>query len=102
MPPVAICSQTGCDYRIELQDNKIGTSIETPLQCPKCGTPIVAFCPCCRFPLLGHFDMENPRCAVCRQDIRTAFWRQWPRDAHSVSIGFGPSIARMRERNISN
>ena len=80
MPLQAICSNADCYYRLELQDIKNGTSNATPQNCPNCKSPTISICPSCLFPLLGNIDIKNPRCAVCRQDIRAAFWQLRARD----------------------
>jgi rRNA maturation protein Nop10 len=73
MPPIAICSADGCDFRIKLQDNKAGTSTTTPEKCPKCGAAIISKCPWCGFLLLGNPDSARPVCAVCCTEIRKVF-----------------------------
>ena len=74
MPLFAICSGLDCDYQIQLQDNKDGTSVDTPRECPKCRAPMIVLCPRCQFPLVRNLDAKNPRCPVCRQDICKVFW----------------------------
>jgi primosomal protein N' len=74
MPLFVICSSFDCDYQVQIQDNKKGTSAETPPYCPKCSSPIIALCPHCKFPLVAQLDRQYTRCVVCRQDIRKVFW----------------------------
>ena len=73
MPPLAICSSSYCTYVIELHDNKNGTSLDTPEECPVCKAPIISLCPHCGFLLLGKIDASSPRCMVCRYLIRHAY-----------------------------
>ena len=72
MPMLAVCSSLQCDYQIQLQDPKMGTSVETPQRCPKCGGAMIDSCPSCRFPLIGSLNEKHLRCEVCHQDIRKA------------------------------
>jgi hypothetical protein len=73
MPPIAICSRQGCDYRISLHDNECGKPISTPANCPNCGSKVISMCPQCSFLLLGSPNTEHPYCQVCRADIRGTY-----------------------------
>jgi primosomal protein N' len=74
MPMFAICSSFDCDYQVQLQDARKGTSVDKPTECPKCKSPIIALCPHCKFPLVAQLDRKYTWCVVCRQNIRKAFW----------------------------
>jgi hypothetical protein len=69
----AVCASSSCDYRIQLQDSKTGSCVPTPTACPKCKSPIISTCPWCNFPLFGKPLGDNPRCLVCKMDIRRIF-----------------------------
>jgi hypothetical protein len=73
MPPIAVCSAPRCDFRVELQKYKEGTSVPTPSNCPACGEAVISVCPQCGFLLLGISGRLV--CEVCRTDIRAAFAR---------------------------
>ena len=73
MPLFAICSSQMCVYRLKLPQEEDGISRPTPSNCPQCKSPLIFACPQCDFPLLGDLIGENPRCEVCRADIRQIF-----------------------------
>jgi predicted amidophosphoribosyltransferase len=75
MPPLALCSRPACDFRVELQDWKIGASVPTPRACPKCEAPMTCVCPECGILLNQIEEGKHPRCPVCRTDVRRAFAR---------------------------
>src|SRR6266404_3442045 len=75
MPPVALCSSGTCTYFVKLQDSNKGVAVTTPLVCPTCAAPMLAFCPQCGFLLLGEIDAGDPRCVVCRANIRAVYHR---------------------------
>jgi hypothetical protein len=87
IPPIAICSRQGCNFRIELQDTKNGKAVSTPEKCSKCGAETISICPNCDLLLWGNPDIENAVCAVCRCDIRHHFQRRKRITTHPASGG---------------
>ena len=73
--PYALCSNSKCEYSIELHDKANGHSIKTPTECPLCKFPMISICPQCGFLLMGNCGATD--CAVCRADIRRVHmkWR---------------------------
>ncbi len=75
--PYALCSNSNCEYSIELHARTNGTSVETPLSCPRCKRPLISTCPECGFLLMGTPGATI--CAVCRADIRLVFLKRLKR-----------------------
>jgi hypothetical protein len=72
--PYALCSNSKCDFSIELHDRLNGNSRATPGVCPRCACPMISTCPECGFLLMG--TRGATACAVCRADIRRIFARR--------------------------
>jgi hypothetical protein len=79
--PYALCSNSKCDFSIELHDRVNGNSRATPEVCPRCKCPMISTCPECGFLLMD--TLGATACVVCRADIRRVFAR-WRARAQSV------------------
>jgi hypothetical protein len=66
--PYALCSNSECDFTIELQDKANGQPIETPNECPSCKSQMISLCPNCGFLLIG--SSQKHICGLCKKDIR--------------------------------
>jgi len=66
--PYALCSNSECDFTIELQDKATGQPIETPQECPFCESQVISLCPNCGFLLMGN--SREHICGFCKADIR--------------------------------
>jgi predicted RNA-binding Zn-ribbon protein involved in translation (DUF1610 family) len=75
---VALCSNAGCRFCLELHTDE-GDPIKPPLLCPACGAAVISRCGWCRFPILGVTNPSEAICGVCKTDVREAFLRQIPR-----------------------
>ena len=75
--PYAICSNSKCEYSIELHDRANGHPIKTPTECPRCRSSMISTCPECGFLLMGN--PAPTACELCRVDIRRAFARRHAR-----------------------
>jgi hypothetical protein len=73
----ALCSNSECDFSIELQDKVAGRPVATPKECPRCNHPIISFCPNCGFILTGNADAKI--CELCKEDIQVSFAKIQPR-----------------------
>ena len=73
--PYALCSNSKCEYSVELHNRANGLPVETPMKCPRCKYPMISTCPECGFLLMGNCGATE--CAVCRADIRRVYmeWR---------------------------
>lgn len=67
----ALCTNQQCDYDLSLQDIEEGRAIETPKECPLCGSEVVSACPSCGFPLLGLRGSST--CRVCATNMKAFF-----------------------------
>ncbi len=66
--PYALCSNSECDFTIELQDKVNGRPIATPQECPSCKSQMISLCPNCGFLLIGNSHAHI--CGFCKADIR--------------------------------
>jgi hypothetical protein len=79
--PYALCSNSKCDFSVELHDRVNGNSRATPKVCPRCKGSMISICPECGFLLMG--TQGATACAVCRADIRSVF-KRWRARAQSA------------------
>jgi hypothetical protein len=101
--PYALCSNSACDYTIELHDRINGQPIETPNSCPSCKSRMISLCPNCGFLLIANSPKHI--CGFCKADIRLSLAKlqavarsAWDFTSVSTDAIAGGSHRHLRDR----